>query len=168
MKCRKKVENVDETSPTIKRSQTAMLPDTGMSDMAGIPRLVLRDITKLNYVVSYDNTLWYRNADRFIKIKPCEVKVLDVLKDHRFVANVCKISKCESKNRKTCGLLIIDNSLSSNLFKHSFSTHSFEDISCKSDNVVYAIECMFSLWVDICRRIQGRVEEENERASIRN
>ena len=27
--------------------------------------IVLRDITKLSYVVSDDNTLWYRNADRF-------------------------------------------------------------------------------------------------------
>ena len=40
----------------------------------------LRDITKLSYAVSDDNTLWYRNADRFIQIKPYEVKVLDVLK----------------------------------------------------------------------------------------
>ena len=48
---------MDETSPTISWSRTAMPPDTGMSDMAGVPRLVLRDITKLNYVVSDDNTL---------------------------------------------------------------------------------------------------------------
>ena len=54
----KKVENIiDETSPTIKRSQTAMPPDKGMPDTAGVPRLFLRDIAKLNYVVSDDNTL---------------------------------------------------------------------------------------------------------------
>ena len=28
-----------------------------------------------------------------------------------------------------------------NYFVRSFSTHSFQDLSCKSDNVVYAIEC---------------------------
>ena len=75
---------VDGTSPTIKRSRNGMSPDTGMSVTVGIPHIALRVITKLSYVVSDDNTLWYRNADRFIEIKPCKVKVLDVLKDHKF------------------------------------------------------------------------------------
>ena len=130
-----------DTSPTIKRCRTAMPPDTGVSDMAGVPRLVLRDVTKLSYVVSDDNTLWYRNADRFIQIKPCKVKVIDVLKDHKFDPNDCKVFKCGSKNCKTCNILITDNSFSSNLTKPSFSTHSFENLSCKSYNIVYAIEC---------------------------
>ena len=51
----------------------------GMSATVGVPHIVVRDITKLSYVVSDDNTLWYRNADRLIQIKPCEVKVLDIL-----------------------------------------------------------------------------------------
>ena len=101
----------------------------------------LSDITKLSYVVSDDNTLWYRNADRFMQIKPCKVKVLDVLKEHKFVPNDFTISKCGIKNCETCGILITDNSFSSNLTKRLFSTHSFEDLSCKSYNVVYAIEC---------------------------
>ena len=137
-----KVVNIlADTSPTIKRCRTTMPPDTSMSDMAGVPRLVLRDITKLNYVFSDDNTLWYRNADRFIQIKPFEVNVLDVFKDPKFDPNDCKVSKCGSKNCKTCDILITDNSFSSNLTKQSFSTHSFEDMSCKSYNIVYAIEC---------------------------
>ena len=140
MKCRKKVVNiVADTFPTIKRCRTAMPPDRGVSDMTGVQRLVLSDITKLNYVVSDDNILWYRNADRFIQIKPCEVKVLDVLKDNKFDPNDCKVSKCGSKNCNTCDILITDNSFSSNLTKRSFSTHSFEDLSCKSYNIVYAI-----------------------------
>ena len=88
------VNIVADTSPTIKRCRTAIPPDTGMSDMAGVPRLV-PDVTKLNYVVSDDNTLWYRNADRFIQIKPCKVKVLDVLKDHKFDPNDCKVREQE-------------------------------------------------------------------------
>ena len=135
------VNIVADTSPTIKRCRTVMPPDTGMSDMAGVPRLVLRDVTKLNYVVSDDNTLCYRNADKFIQIKPCKVKVIDVLKDHKFEPNDCKVSKCGSKNCKTCDILITDNSFSSNLTKRLFSTHSFENLSCKSYNIVYAIEC---------------------------
>ena len=92
--------------------QTAMSPDTDMSAAAGVPHIVLQDITKLSYVVSDDNTLWYRNADIFIQIKPCEVKVLDVLKDHKLVPNDCDISKCGTKNCKTCntGILITDTS----------------------------------------------------------
>ena len=132
---------VDGTSPTIKRSQTGMSPDTGMSAAAGVPHIVIRDITKLSYVVSHDNTLWYRNADRFNRIKSCEVKVVDVLRDHKFVPNDCTISKCGTNNCKTCNILITDNSFSSNLTKRSFSTHSFKNLSCKSYNVVYAIEC---------------------------
>ena len=71
------------------------------------------------------------------------MKIHDILKDHTFDPNDCKVSKCGSKNCKTCGILITDNSFSSNLTKRSFSTHSFEDLymSCKSDNVVHAIEC---------------------------
>ena len=76
-----------------------MSPDTGMPATAGAPHIVLRDITKLRYVNSDDSTLWYRNADRFIQIKPCVVKVLDVLSDHKFVPN--DFSKCETKNCKT-------------------------------------------------------------------
>ena len=86
------VDTIVDGSPTIKRSQTGMSPDTGISATVGVPHIVLRDITKLSYVVSDDNTLWYRNADRFLQIKPCEVKVLRVLKDHKFVPNGCTIS----------------------------------------------------------------------------
>ena len=43
--------------------------------------------------------------------------------------------------KKKCNILITDNSFSSNLTKRSFSTHSFENLSCKSYNVMYAIEC---------------------------
>ena len=86
-----------------------MSPDTGMSAAAGVPHtgIVLRDITKLSYVVSDDNTLWYRNADRFIRIKPCEVKVVDVLRDHKFVPNDCTISKCGTRNCKTCNIFLL-------------------------------------------------------------
>ena len=68
-----------------------MPPNMGMSDMADVPSLVLRDISNLNYLVSDDNILWYRNADRLIQIKPCEEKIHDVLKDYMFDPNECKI-----------------------------------------------------------------------------
>ena len=42
---------------------------------------------------------------------------------------------------KTCKILIIDNSFSSNFTKRSFTTHSFDNLSCKPTNLVYGIEC---------------------------
>ena len=59
--------------------ETVPFTVTGMSATVGVPHIFLRDITKLSYVVSDDNTLWYRNAHRFIQTKPGEVKVLDIL-----------------------------------------------------------------------------------------
>ena len=117
------------TSPTIKRSQTGMSPDTGMSAEVGVPHVVLRDITNSSHIVSDDNTLWYKNADRFIQIKPCQVKVVDIFKDHTFDPTDSQVSKCGTKNFKTCNILITDNSFSSNFTKRAFSTHSFENLA---------------------------------------
>ena len=103
-----------ETSPTIKRSRIAVPPDTGTAAEVGVPRIVLQDTTKFGNDVSDDNNLWYKNADRFIQIKPCKVNVVDVLKDHMFAPTDCTIAQCGSKNCKTCKILITDNSFSSN------------------------------------------------------
>ena len=127
---------VAETSPTIKMSRTAMPPDTGTAAEVGVPRIVLRDITKFGNIVSDDNNLWHKNADRFIQIKPCKVNVVDVLKDHMFAPTDCTIAQCGSENCKTCKILITDNSFSSNFTKRSFTTHSFDNLSCKSTNLV--------------------------------
>ena len=127
---------VAETSPTIKRS-----PDTGMSAEVGVPHVVLRDITNSSNIVRDDKTLWYKNVDRIIQLKPCQVNVVVILKDHTYDPTDCKVSKCGTKNCKTCNILITDNSFSSNFTKHSFSTQSFENLSCRSYNLVYTIEC---------------------------
>ena len=89
-------------------------------------------------IVSDDNNIW---ADRFIQIKPCKVNGVDVLKDHMFAPTDCTIAQCRSKNCKTCKTLITDNSFSSNFTKRSFTTHCFDNLSCKSTNLVYGIEC---------------------------
>ena len=86
---RKRNLKVAGTSPTIKRPQTGMSPDTGMSAEVGVRHVVLRDITNSSHIVSDDNTLWYKNADRFIQIKPCQVKVVD----HTFDPTDCQVSK---------------------------------------------------------------------------
>ena len=96
------------TSPTIKRFQTGMFPDTGMSAEVG------------SHIVSDDDTLWYKNADRFIQIKLCQVNFVDILKDHTFDPTDCQVSKCGTKNCKTCNILNTDNSFFSNFTKCSF------------------------------------------------
>ena len=62
-------------------------------------------------------------------------------KNHMFAPTDCKISKCGSKNCKTCTVLITDTSFSSNFSKRSFTTHSFDNLSCKSANLLYVIAC---------------------------
>ena len=44
-------------------------------------------------------------------------------------------------------------------------THSFENLSCQSYNVVNVVR---SLWVDICRGNQRKVEKKNKRTAILN
>ena len=63
------------------------------------------------------------------------------VEDHTFDPTDCQVSKCGTKNCKTCNILITDNSFSSNFTKRTFSTHSFENLSCRSYNLEYAIEC---------------------------
>ena len=115
-----------------------MPPDTGTAAEAAVPRIVLRDITKSGTIVSDDNNLWYKNADRFIQTKPCKMNVVDVLKDHMFAPTECTISKCGSKNCKTCKILITDNSFSSNFTKRFFTTHSFHNLSCNTKRDFYS------------------------------
>ena len=132
---------VAETSPTIQRYRIAMPPDMGTAAEVGVARIVLRDITEFGNIVSDDNNLWYKNADRFIQIKPCKENVVDVLKDHMFTPTDCTIAQCGSKNCKTYKIPITDNSFFSNFTKRSFTTHRFDNLSCKSTNLVYGIEC---------------------------
>ena len=101
-------------------------------------RCEVRDVVVLDILYVYVTGKYYF----FIPlIKPCQVKVVDILKDHTFDPTDCQVSKCGTKNCKTCYILITDNFFSSNFTKRSFSTHSFENLSCRSYNLVYAIEC---------------------------
>jgi len=51
------------------------------------------------------------------------------------------IAKCISKNCKTCKILITDKEFTSSLTNKTYSTRSFDDLTCKSSNVVYGLEC---------------------------
>ena len=84
---------------------------------------------------------FYKNADKYIHIRECQVKLTDILKDHTTECPPFSIDKCHSKNCKTCDILITDTSFTSNLTNKQYSTRSYENLSCKSKNLVYGIDC---------------------------
>ena len=51
------------------------------------------------------------------------------------------ISKCGSRNCKTCNLLLTESTFTSELTRKSYHTHTHENLNCQSSNVVYGIEC---------------------------
>ena len=51
------------------------------------------------------------------------------------------MSKCHSKNGKTCSILITDTTFVSSLTNRKYNVRSCEKLSCKSGKVVYALEC---------------------------
>ena len=54
---------------------------------------------------------------------------------------MCSISKCTNKKCKTCDILITRNYFKSNLTNQVLYTKTGENLTCKSSNVVYGIEC---------------------------
>jgi hypothetical protein len=54
---------------------------------------------------------------------------------------MCSISRCSAKKCKTCDVMIMDNLFTSNLTGRQFCTKTFKNLTCKSSNVVYGIEC---------------------------
>ena len=130
-----------DTSPSIKRCHSVEpIRGTGSERLVGVPRIILRDIKNLSYVQSSNSELWYRNYNSYTKITNCHVPLHNIF-DNSSTDLMCSISKCSIKNCKTCDILITRNSFTSNLTGRNFCTKTFEDLTCKSSNVVYAIEC---------------------------
>ena len=69
-------------SPTIKRPQPVASTDTYATGNLGVPRISLHNISDETFVVSNNHEFWYKHADGYIKIKPCKIEVVDILKEH--------------------------------------------------------------------------------------
>ena len=67
---------------------------------------------------------------------------MSLLVDFNDTEQQCLISKCRTKNCKTCNILITDVHNTSNLTNKSYVTRSYDDLNCKSANVVYWLECI--------------------------
>jgi len=128
-----------QASPSIKRHGpvTPMVKDTGITCNLGVPRIILRDVIKQNNVQSDDHQFFYKDSDNFKLLKPCSDKLEDIFKCS-ISTDQFTIAKCNSKNCKTCKILITDTS---NLTNNTYSSRSFDNLTCKSSNVVYGLEC---------------------------
>ena len=101
---------------------------------------MLSDVTKHSYIQSDNQELWYNNSDKFINIKPCQVQLNDLFKSDPLIS-YCHISKCGNKRCKTCDILGTSSNFTSSLTNKSYCTRAFDDINCKTCNVVYGITC---------------------------
>ena len=131
---------LDDTTPRIKRCQSAVVKDTTTPILSGVPRIILNDVMKMTHVQSSESSLYYKNSDKFEYIRPCTVQLSDIL-DFNDNHQYCSISKCNRKNCKTCDILITDTHFQSNLTTKNYNTHSHEDLNCTASNIVYGIEC---------------------------
>jgi len=128
------------TSPRIKRSQRkAASPDTDALDAVGVPSINLNDVCQLPYVTSGDTKL-YNVGKSYVPIKNCKVELNDILTSN-IQGDSFNITPCKARNCKTCPILITDSTFKSSLTNKQFITNSFQDLNCKSSNVIYAIEC---------------------------
>ena len=93
-----------------------------------------------SYIQSDSQELWYDNSDNYINIKPCQVRLSDIFQQDLLTSH-CHISKCGNKKCKTCDVLYTGTSFTSSLTKKSYHTRSFDDINCKTSNVIYGITC---------------------------
>ena len=117
------------------------LTNTGAFSKIGVqPHIMLSDVTKHSYIQSDNRELWYNNSDKFINIKPCQVQLNDLFKSDPLIS-YCHISKCGNKRCKTCDILGTSSNFTSSLTNKSYCTRAFDDINCKTCNVVYGITC---------------------------
>ena len=130
------------TSPRIIRSSEVpnASTNTGVFSIIGVqPRIILSDLSNKSYIQSDSQELWYDNSDNYINIKLCQVRLSDIFKQDLLTPH-CHISKCGNKKCKTCDVLYTGSSFTS-LTKKSYHTSSFDDINCKTSNVIYGITC---------------------------
>ena len=73
-------------------------------------------------------------------MRPCFVQLHDIL-DFIETEQHCLISKCRTKNYKTCNILNTNTNSTSNLANTNYFTRSYDDLNLKSANVVYGLEC---------------------------
>ena len=125
------------TSPSIIRSDPDDTTDTVSSVMTGVS--TIPDSTHSDILQS-DHLAHTPSPISNTPLLPCSVQLKNVL-DFDDAGPSCIISKCTAKKCKTCDILITDPMFTSNLTNKSYHTRSYDDLNCKSTNIVYGLEC---------------------------
>jgi hypothetical protein len=73
-----------------------------------------------------------------LRMRPCSVQLHDIL-DFNDTEQHCLISKCRTTYCKTCNVWATDTNFTSNLTNKNYFTRSYDDLNCKSANVVYGL-----------------------------
>ena len=73
-------------------------------------------------------------------IKQCQVNLKDIFQ-HYYDQSSCHISKCGNSRCKTSPILDTSGSFTSSLTINSYCTPIFEDLNCKTFNLIYDIVC---------------------------
>jgi hypothetical protein len=113
---------------------------TDSNRSVGAPQIVLRDIKNVSFIQSSDHQFWYKNASNFVKMKDCQVSLQNIF-DDSFTDHCVLFPNVQTKNCKTCDILITRSYFKSNLNNQVLYTKTGENLTCKSSNVVYGIEC---------------------------
>ena len=136
MNLRRSARILVQTSLSIKRSERDGTMDTVSSGTTGVPSS--HDPTNSSVIRNSD----HHTNDKIsnLRMRPCSVQLHDIL-DFNDTEKHYLISKCRTKNYKTCNILITDNNFTSDLTNKHYFTRSYDDLNCKSANVVYGLEC---------------------------
>ena len=82
------------------------------------------------------------NFDKPISATQCFVETIDIVIDSIPEYFYDNTSPCDSNACFTCDLFISDQSFKSNLTGRIYKTQTYEQLTCGSSNVVYAIHCI--------------------------
>jgi hypothetical protein len=124
------------TSASIKMSEQDGTMDTVSSGTAGVP--FSQDTTNNSVIRNSDHHI--NNKISNLRMRPCSVQLHAIL-DFNDTEQHCLISKYRTTYCKTCNVLITDNNFTSHLTNTNYFTRNYDDLNCKSANVVYGLEC---------------------------
>ena len=112
----------------------------------------LTDILNTSFLKWFGDTIYSKtpsntfvpicNFDKPLSATQCFVKTNDIVIDPIPEYFNDNISPCDSNACLTCNIFISDQSFKSNLTGRIYKTQTYEQLTCGSSNVVYAIHCI--------------------------
>jgi len=125
-----------QTSPSIIRSGSEDIRDKAWSCKAGFQRNLAMPNT--SYIKIEDPRSQCKSSDHYKFVRSCSIQLFDIF-NYKDTEQNCIISEYGSSKCMICEMIIIDTYFTSNLTKTN--TRNYDDLTCKSTNVVYCLEC---------------------------